>query len=255
MLGGEAPGVRVEVELLAEVGHGQVDVPQVGDQALGHGVLSRGPEGVTRSAGQAGWLVSMAMERIRLGMSPWTWSSCHWASWLEASTTVFARSNRRAWKASHRSWSSVSALGQQLREDDGVLQGHRTALGDGGRAGVRGVADEHHPAAVPRRVEEVGLEPGVVDPGRGRSASRGSRPTGRGRPATAASSWPAAPRARARCGPGRPRRCRRRASPRRSGSSRRCRTGRRSRGRCGSRSPGAGRTRARCPCRRTWSPG
>jgi hypothetical protein len=34
----------------------------------------------------------MAIERMRLGMSPWTWSSCHWASWFEASTTVFARS-------------------------------------------------------------------------------------------------------------------------------------------------------------------
>ena len=78
-------------------------------------------------------------------MSPWTWSSCHWASWLEASTTVFARSNRRAWKASHRVWSSDVGVSSSSARTTGVLQGHRAALGDGGRAGVRGVADEHDP--------------------------------------------------------------------------------------------------------------
>ena len=104
------------------------------------------------------------MLRMSAGTSPWTWSSCHWASWLEASTTVRARSTRRAWKASHRSWSSVAG-GEQVGEHGGVLQRLRAALGERGRAGVRGVADHHDPAPVPRRGQQVGLEPGVVDPG------------------------------------------------------------------------------------------
>lgn len=33
------------------------------------------------------------------------------------------------------------------------------------RAGVRCVADEHHPAAVPRSIDEQVFEPGVVDAG------------------------------------------------------------------------------------------
>jgi hypothetical protein len=36
VLGGQAPGAGVEVELPGVIGHGEVDVPQVGDQALGH---------------------------------------------------------------------------------------------------------------------------------------------------------------------------------------------------------------------------
>ena len=99
--------------------------------------------------------MSAAIERMRPGMSPCTWSSCHWASWLDASTTVFARSKRRAVNASHSSWSSAVARQQQLGEHGGVLQGLRAALGDGRRAGVRGVADQHDPAAVPRRGQHV----------------------------------------------------------------------------------------------------
>jgi hypothetical protein len=58
------------------------------------------------------------------------------------------------------------AVEEQLGEDDGVLERLRAALRDGGRAGVRRVADQHDPAPVPRLVEDVGLEPGVVDAGR-----------------------------------------------------------------------------------------
>ena len=39
VLGLQAPGARVEVELGPVVRHRQVDVPEVGDQALGHGVV------------------------------------------------------------------------------------------------------------------------------------------------------------------------------------------------------------------------
>src|SRR3712207_8816291 len=38
VLGLQPPGAGVEVELLVKVGHGEVDVPQVGDQALGLGL-------------------------------------------------------------------------------------------------------------------------------------------------------------------------------------------------------------------------
>src|SRR5205823_4512619 len=89
---GEAPGAGVEVLLAREVGHGEVDVPQVGDQAIGHGFLPF----------QAGWDTRVPMRRTRPGTSPCSWSSSHCPSWLEASTTVLARSCRRAVNSAKR---------------------------------------------------------------------------------------------------------------------------------------------------------
>jgi hypothetical protein len=59
------------------------------------------------------------------------------------------------------------APGEELLDEHGrVLEGLRGALGEGRRGGVRGVAGEHDPAAVPRRVDDVVGEPGVVHPRR-----------------------------------------------------------------------------------------
>ena len=112
-------------------------------------------------AREAGWLVSMATERISDGMSPCTCSSPLGELVGGVDDGLRALEPAGVERVPEVLVERV-ALGQQLREDDGVLQGHGTALGDGGRAGVRGVADQHDPPAVPRDVEHVGLEPGVV---------------------------------------------------------------------------------------------
>src|SRR3954468_3301393 len=53
-----------------------------------------------------------------------------------------------------------------VTEDARVFQRLGRALGQGGRAGVGGVPDDHRPAAVPGGGQYVLLEPGVVDRGR-----------------------------------------------------------------------------------------
>ena len=58
VLGLQAPGVGVEVELRGVVGHGEVDVPEVGDEALGHRVLLRG----VRVCGLGGYSRGLAGE-------------------------------------------------------------------------------------------------------------------------------------------------------------------------------------------------
>ena len=152
--------VGVELELLVVVGHGQVDVPQVGDQSLVHrGCSSSGGFGVRRG-GQ--------IRAIRPGTSPRSWSSSQRHSCSEASTTVLARSKRRAVNACHSVVVERVGGQQQLGQHRGVLEGLRRALREGGRAGVRGVADQHDPAAVPRRRRARGSRTRCSSPGTGR---------------------------------------------------------------------------------------
>jgi hypothetical protein len=54
---------------------------------------------------------------------------------------------------------------QQFSEHGGVLKRLGAALGQGGRAGVCGVPDQHDAAPVPRRGEHMRLEQRVVDRG------------------------------------------------------------------------------------------
>ena len=55
-----------ELLLPREVGHGQVDVPQMGDERFSHGCSL-----------QAGWETRSPMRRTRPGTSPCSWSSNH----------------------------------------------------------------------------------------------------------------------------------------------------------------------------------
>ena len=91
----EAPHVGVELELLVVVGHGEVDVAKVGDQALAGGRagdLGHRSCPLVSAGGQAGSATRWETRAISPGTSPWTPSSSHWLSWSELSTTVFARS-------------------------------------------------------------------------------------------------------------------------------------------------------------------
>ena len=119
--------------------------------------------GCAECLGQAGVAEEVGDPGIRPGTSPGVAVEQPLAELDRGSTTALARGRRRAVNASHRSSSTGFALDQQLAEHRGVLERLRRALGQGRRAGVGGVADQHDPAAVPRGVEHVRLEPGVVD--------------------------------------------------------------------------------------------
>ena len=54
------------------------------------------------------------------------------------------------------------ARGQQLGEHEGILESLGCALGDRGRAAVRGIADDHDASAVPGRRHQMLGEPRVV---------------------------------------------------------------------------------------------
>ena len=163
--------------------------------------------------------------------------------------------DRRAPGRSRRSVNAVQQLArprvsrgdQQLGEDVRRPPAPSRRPGRGWAGSVRGVADQHDPAAVPRPVEQVRLEPGVVD----RAGSVRLSPDLVPRPAVGVGEprivGEPLVRGRGCCGPARPRRGRRRGCPGRSGSSRRCTRGRRRRGRCGSPTPGRGANARQMP--------
>ena len=79
-------------------------------------------------------------------------SICHWPSCTEASTTAGRAAAGGHGMRPRGCSSSVSAATSSSVEHERILEGLRRALRDGGRAAVRGIADDDDPAAIPGAV-------------------------------------------------------------------------------------------------------
>ena len=98
--------------------------------------------------------------------SPCSWSSCHWAELAGRLDHGLGPVEPPGGERRPQPVVERGGRQQQLGEHGRVLQGLRGALGQGRRAGVGGVADQHDPAPVPRGGHEQGLKKRVADRGR-----------------------------------------------------------------------------------------
>ena len=168
VLGGQAPGVGVEVELLGVVGHGEVDVPQVGDQALGHGAgpcCARSAQWAFRRAGcvRSGCAIACAHEAGDVALLVVELPLGELVGGVDDGLGAVEPAGG---KASHRSWSTRVAL---VSSSARTTASSRACAPPWARVGGQVCAASPMSTTRPRfhgDGEHVGLEPGVVHPGR-----------------------------------------------------------------------------------------